>query len=428
VHQKLSKYFFYLLIILCGFSTVSAQEIDLNKKGISAEEVQSLAMEIADEYIAGIGEAIYLFARDPRVDPNSRVLIQSFLRNGVGAALDIGASNNPNVAILDLLVLSSLQSWAFEKNWSRAGIDPGLVKDVLNRLKQAEKDTWYLSSRVLNDNQQNTLRELIKAWIQANPDRTVVSLVRFSDFTDARRLPDEGHRNTAQGLLLNLNDVTRTVDQARLLGERALWFAGRYPYVLGEQSELSLYRMLSQPDIQQVMTALSSLQQLSDSTVNEAESALNRVTDNAFDRFRKESSAVFSEFDTRQESLINTVRELHSAIEASTVLSQEVTRTAKEFDQVLMRFQSIPDSDRKPILITDIRDAARESADAAEQLTLLLKQTNDLIESNHFNNAITDINEVADSWADKFFWRGLLLIAILLIGLLLIKLVPVKTR
>ena len=411
--SDLMNFLIYCFLFISIWNVSYSQDIKLDNSGFSAEELQSQAMEMADEYIAGIAEAVYLYSHDPRLDSNSRVLIQSFLRNGVGAALDIGAGNNSNVAILDLMVLSSLQVWAFHANWSRAGIDPDLVEDVLERLRQAEQETWASGSRFLNDRQLGTLKDLIDKWKAANPDRTVVSLVRFSEFTDSRRLPNANDRNSARNLILDLTDVTESVDQARLFGERALWYAGRYPYVLGEQSELSIYRILSQPDIEKAL-----------STINNAESILNRATDNAFEHLREQTSMVFAEFDNREESLMGTVKELHETIEASTRLSSEVTKTAEAFDRVLMRFQEIPDSDREPILITDIRDAAIESANAAEQMTQLLVQTNALLESRNFEDLISRADMTTTALVDKLFWRGLLLVVIFLAGLLLVRLVP----
>lgn len=80
------------------------------KHGITEFEVQSLVMGMADEYSAALGEAMYLLVRSESVDPKGRWLAQSFLRNGMGAAIDIAVGPHPSVGLLDLLVLGSLQS------------------------------------------------------------------------------------------------------------------------------------------------------------------------------------------------------------------------------------------------------------------------------------------------------------------------------
>ena len=96
-------------------------------------------MDMADDYIASLGESVYLLTRSDKLDSKGRWLAQSFLRNGVGASLDIAVGPNPAVNLLDLLVMTSLQTWSFEVHWIRAGIgDAGRV--ALERLKRADAD------------------------------------------------------------------------------------------------------------------------------------------------------------------------------------------------------------------------------------------------------------------------------------------------
>ena len=140
-------------------------------------------MSVADECGAALGEAIYLLVRSEHVDPRGRWLAQSFLRNGMGAAIDIAAEANPGVGLLDLLVLGSLQSWALEAHRIPAGIGPAAGRQALHWLHDAEATLWRRAGRVLTAERVATLRELIRQSIAANPDRTVVSRVRFDGFT-----------------------------------------------------------------------------------------------------------------------------------------------------------------------------------------------------------------------------------------------------
>lgn len=80
------------------------------ERRLSQLEIQALVMGMADEYGAALGEALYLLVRSDDVTPKGRWLVQSFLRNGMGAAIDIAAGSNPSVALLDLMVLVSLLS------------------------------------------------------------------------------------------------------------------------------------------------------------------------------------------------------------------------------------------------------------------------------------------------------------------------------
>jgi hypothetical protein len=88
--------------------------------------------------------------------------------------------------------------------------------------------------KILSEDQRLTLRGLIDAWVFENSDRTVVALVRFDEFVDERRISSFSLRGKAHGLLKAVSETGEAVDEIRLLGERLLWFAGRYPYLLGE--------------------------------------------------------------------------------------------------------------------------------------------------------------------------------------------------
>ncbi len=109
------------------------------KSSVSELKIQALVMGMADEYIASLGESVYLLTHNGKLDSKGRWLAQSFLRNGVGASLDIAVSPNPAVNLLDLLVMTSLQTWSFKAHWIPAGIgDTG--SPTLDRLKHAEAE------------------------------------------------------------------------------------------------------------------------------------------------------------------------------------------------------------------------------------------------------------------------------------------------
>lgn len=88
--------------------------------------------------------------------------------------------------------------------------------------------------------------------------------MRFNDFVDERRISSAALRGKAQGLMEEVSEASATVEDVRTLGERPLWYAGRYPYLLGEQTELTAYRIFDQPEILQLIEASKSAQRLSD--------------------------------------------------------------------------------------------------------------------------------------------------------------------
>jgi hypothetical protein len=437
----------------------------------SALKIQALVMDMADDYIASLGESVYLLSRSDQLDSRGRWLAQSFLRNGVGASLDITVGPNPAVSLLDLLVLTSLQTWSFEVHWIPAGIgEAGL--SALEHLKQAETYAWASARKILSEDQLNTLHGLIEAWIAENPDRTVVALVRFNEFSDERKISSLRLRGQARGLLREVGEAVAAVDDARLLGERLLWFAGRYPYLLGEQTELTAYRLVDQPEGEQIMDAIKSIQQLSEvlaarvetiqndlekereaffarivseraAAISQLQSALEAavresvdIADESvktqrteainqfFERFAQERTQLLDDFASRQSELLGIMTELKETITVSGTLANDLTDTVNAIDHVVSRFDRDPEDKSEPLRITDVRDAAVETGHAAVKVSQLLEQLLVILESDAWDRQISMMTDPADEIIDRVFWRGVILIGLLVVGMGLLRMVP----
>jgi hypothetical protein len=440
-----------------------------------ALKMQALVMGMADDYIASLGESVYLLTRSNQLGSKGRWLAQSFLRNGVGAGLDIAVGPNPAVNALDLLVLTSLQTWSFETHWIPAGIGAA-GRPALNRLKRAEADTWASAKKFLSEDQLGTVRALIDAWIAENPDRTVVALVRFEHFADERRMSSLPLRGKAHGLLKDVGEAVAVVDDTRMLGERLLWFAGRYPYLLGEQTELTAYRLMDQPEGVQLNEAIKSAQRLSDTlakrietvqsdltkqqaaffakisaeraaAIEQMQGALQTTTkasidyatesihtqrseaiDQFFDRFSQERKLLIDDLAARQNVLHGLITDLDQTVSLSGTLAGKLTETVNAVDKVVSHFDADPSDTSEPLRVTDVRDAAIEAGRAAERTTALLAQTIVLLESEAWDQRLSAITEPANRIVDRMFWRGVALICLLIVGLGLLRLIPRNVR
>lgn len=435
---------------------------------ISELEIQALVMQMADEYDAVLGETTYLVLRNDDVDPTSRWLTLSFLRNGMGAALDIASGPNPDVALLDLLVLGSLQTWAFEHHWIRDGIDQQAGAAAVARLRAAETRMWDSAQRVLSAEQSQTLRALIDTWIAEHPDRTVVSFVRFDSFTKEREMTTTGSHGRAAGLLREVNEATAAVEDARLFGERALWFASRYPYVLGQQAELTTYRIADQPELRAALSALDSVGRMSETLgariaqledekrtffdlvreermraieqvgtaveavlVSAIDLAAERVAqargeaiDQLFARLQEERARILDEFDSTNAELRGTLGEAREAAMAGADAGHALSATADAFGRVLAHFDRDPSGDEEPLRLADLRETAVEARRAAEQLTELFDRVDASASSEPWQHAV----RAAGDATDALFWRGAGLVAMLVAGLALVRLVPDRRR
>ena len=401
-------------------------------------ELQSLVMDMADSYTAALGEVVYLDLRQDELDPKSRWLAISFLRNGMGAALDIGVSANPGVGLLDMLVLSSLQVWAFEKRWLNvAGIGPAGER-AAERLRLAEAELWQEGARVLSEAQIGSLRQLVENWKEAHPDRMVVSLVRFDEFTKARRL-STASRESATGLLASVKNTGAAIEDVKLLGERVLWFAGRYPYLLGQQAELTAYRLADQPEATIVRDSLAALNErlgsLDDDLSAQQEELFRRLAseresaiEDLFRGLAVERSAMFDELEQRQKDVLPVMSELLEIIRASDALTSDLTKTFEALDRIVARFDRDPDDTREPLDIKDLTAAATETAVAAEKLTLLLERATVSLDSPNWDTRLDRVDSLTTQMVDRAFWRLLMLIGAVFLGLALLRLVPLRAR
>jgi hypothetical protein len=436
--------------------------------------LQARVMDLADDYISGLSEAIYITLGNDQLSPQARALAQSFLRNGVGAAVDIGAGPNPSIGLLDLLVLSDLQTRTFESHWIPAGIGPA-GNATLERLKRLDASLWSSSSDLLTKRQQDVLRQLIDAWIAQNPDRMVVSLVRFQEFADSRTLSSAALRRQASGLLKEVTVVSSAIDDARLLGERLLWYSGRYPYVLGQQAELTMYRLAAQPESREVLKSLDAVNALAGKVeaeldklpevvgreqqrffesiagerakaIEQAEQVLARsITttledierryrverdqsiDVFIDRFGNEARQLIDRIDSGQKELRGVVTEVRDTVTVANSLAKEITGTVDAIDRVVTRFANDPANPSEPLKMEDIREIAEAAEITTVQVTRAIEELNELVNSGAIEKRVAEITGPLNAVVDRAFYRGLILVIVLLVGLALLKLIPRRT-
>ena len=118
--------------------------------------------------------------------------------------------------------------------------------------------------------------------------------------------------------------------------------------------------------------------------------------------------------------------ELRETIRASEALASNLTGSINAIDKVLSHFDQDPDSQEEPLRMLDIRDAAIETGKAADRLTVMLERANQILESESWDHTVTSLTNPADDLVDRIFWRGLILICVLIAGIALLRLVPQK--
>ncbi|ANQ28669.1 hypothetical protein BA894_19875 [Vibrio natriegens] len=407
-----------------------------NQLAMDELALQSLIMSMADDYIASVSEVAFLHLRPKTENSHERVLVQSFMRNSLGAATEIAAGRSPDIALLDLLVLSTLQRSTFENYWIPKIWGTERAQDALNQLKKTEDRLWQRSSRLLTPSQQQVLRDLIDVWLEENPDRLVVELTRFDSFTDARWIPQHRHRQEAKGLLEEIDSAVSTVDRALLFGERAMWYSSRLTYIAGEQVELSAYRILASPEIQEMLarydeakerfeelqstlasypTSLAELEnKLVEDIQKERELALNQL----FEYIAHEREQIFesvSNSSNKAEQMLPATLEL---VKASSDLADKTNQASINIDRLLARFdESSTDLEGGPPV--NPLELIQASSDLANQLQQLI---------SHLQRDINELERLSTNVLDHIFWRFAILILLVFIGLVILRFIPRRLK
>jgi hypothetical protein len=226
----------------------------LSREDVFAARLQ--AMAAADTYVTIVSQATdEVRARTKRPEVVDWAMEQRI--NTAMAAYTNATGFNGYVALLDMMVLSSLKVWAVEGHWI-----PDLLheegKSLLEAYKRGERDVWDRGAKVLSKKQLDEMRELIAEWRENNPKQYYVGWIRFADFASSLKLAGRLSSKQATGSVLGLlyldplaglDPVTRELQEYRALSERLNFLFNRLPIVLGWQVDLALRRASTEPEL-----------------------------------------------------------------------------------------------------------------------------------------------------------------------------------
>ncbi len=403
-------------------------DTDPETAALTEKQLQMLLMAFADEYISRI--AVQSMRLETNVEgPDLRYVVQVAKHGMMTAAVGIAMGPNPDVALLDMLVLTTLSRDAFERFWMPKLGDVG--KPMQEELRAVEAEIWEEALRVLTPDQEATLRSLIDEWLVENPNVPIPYLVRFRAFASLH-IEDAG--DTTGGRLAAVANATQAVDDIRMLGERSLWYSTRLPIIAGNQAEMTLYDIIRQPEVMQLIDDYHRMSNTVDKLPSLVATARAEAIDHLMDRVTQERKAILDDLDAREGVLRQLMEELRQTVTTGTDLVQASEQTIRAMDTVLARFDEVEDApDREPLDMKDVRDAAIETRLAAVQLTELLDTTNELLASNEwddrlvqFETALRHIEQGGNRWINLSTRDAVIVIAVFFVGLLIYKWIAVR--
>lgn len=244
----------FTVLLLVGNSSSAAE--DKAGRRITLEELRHEIMRFAGRSSERVDD-VYFRLEGRFQTPKAR---RAALENSaayVSSSLDIAIAPNPEVNMLDMVVLVALSRIVAEEYWVPQvfGDEAHILVEVFRDL---EGEIWSIAAKVLTQQQQQELRGSIRQWRKRNPDRVFVEATRFGDFVG---VVGESELAKAQegGGFLGIKGVTREVSETRLLAERAMFYAQRVPWIARSFARLLVLDVAMAPEINQVMTDTGTL-------------------------------------------------------------------------------------------------------------------------------------------------------------------------
>ncbi|MFG0283375.1 MAG: hypothetical protein ACF8R7_03040 [Phycisphaerales bacterium JB039] len=245
---------------------------------VPVEAIGTMLISAADEHVVRLQEAgDTAIAQAPSTELRARLNRASLLNAHATYKIVIGP--NPMTGLLDLLVMTSLQTEAIR----RAAIDPTLTeaqrqapesyavddaqlqalltedqRTFLIAFEDSQRNVRAVAAQVFWPEQLEVVDGLIEEWWLRNPARRFVSHVRLQDFASYRAASvgaGSGRSGSIFTLLrldplASLDPTTRELAETRMLAERVMFQIQRAPNLLSMYAKDLLYETVSIEEIE----------------------------------------------------------------------------------------------------------------------------------------------------------------------------------
>ena len=426
----------------------SAQKSKISKEGekITMEELDQLTYGFADRYMSYIVSACDQIEKSGATAQQRRLAHQVKLVQ-VSSVYDIVTNADPFTQLLDLTLVVTLQSqkWIDEdvaEEWFG-----GRAQFLIDASQKAREDIWKIAGRVMKPEQLEVLDYLIWDWRHRNPNVQVVSFVRFDDFASSRGKSVVADVKSGTGLLAPVTDALKSVDEVRLLTERAFYYGKRAPFLMNWQAEVAVDNILGNNQIEGMTDSVAS--------VTRSVDRITAITERIPDEIAKEHTRVVNDVQRLHPMMMAGLSNYRGAVAETTGLVGSVQEAAQTADTLLQTLQGTSvtlngtmesvdrifmapgrkdpkPKDEKPFDINSYTASALALASALKEANQLLSNTGDMLGGSKLDQPIKQVNAIATERVeharvtgtkiiDIAFWRGAALILLFFVLLTLYK-------
>jgi hypothetical protein len=303
------------------------------------------------------------------------------------------------------------------------------AQPMLESCRIAETEIWQLAGTVLKPEQQAELHKAIVAWHQQNPQPESILAARALGFASqlaAAKKTDTDKSDSVFNLLKvdplsGLDPAVREIAQTRLFAERALFVTQKMPTLLRWQMELLSVNAVEMPAVRQLVT--------NSTQITASVDRITRVAEQLPGQVRTERDEILKALQSQE-------KDVSSLMTAGTQMSDSLNTTLTIFDALMKRFgvgdtnkpPGPPPTNAEPFRIQDYTATAAQLAVTAQQLTEMIRLLDQTLGSTNLAKLSAQVAPVVQQAqtggkeiVDYAFWKGILLIAIVLMAALIYR-------
>ncbi len=257
-------------------ATINPPAANPSKPKLTIQQVRSRLRSFADQYRNEIASACDEIKAN-REDPRLRRLAHQYKLDGTTAVYDIAVEENARQAVLDMLVLVTLQWYAAESHAERQfPQDHELIRERARIIKDS---AWTLAAQVLSEKQRTDLLSIIDQWWTANGSQTEIWYVRITDFAGyGKGTAFEGvfgGVTNLPGKFLNvfvpIDDATDSLNEASNTAERAVWLTPRLMILAQWRAEAIVLDSLATTEVSGLIRSTNEAVRVADRATSVAE-------------------------------------------------------------------------------------------------------------------------------------------------------------
>lgn len=329
---------------------------------------------------------------DELTTPEQRLKVHKWKSRFVYSLAEIAHGSDPEVNLLDMVVLTALVRMVSERRLVPEVFSGDKGQEWLVAVRQSEREIWLVAEKVLDPEQQTTLRELIRDWQTNNPEVDNVTTVRFSNFASELGADKLDSLVQPGGFLPEVSEATRAVDEIRRTTERMMFLAFLTPRLARLESESLLYDLATQPEFKEHRTSLRNFSEaavklagVSDKLPGLIAAERHAAVDQAIDRLIDEQENFFDEIDKRETSFKDLLIQIQDTLNVGERLTSNVTETMLTVESLVTRLElDKPSLEKEGFRIENYRDMLTEAKVAAIEINKVVQSL------ERFSNADLD--------------------------------------